>query len=160
MLKRTVIILVSLIFAVLCTAVAHISYMSVAVIWLDRVHFFNYHYPLAHLLCAGAALGIAIVILLRARSIASLLFLAGVIGLFCGTVYDCLISWGMDYHWFRGFFRLEEHPVVAFTVHTFEVVFLLTYIGIFWISLRFARRHLTMRWRQAMPGCKYFRLHF
>ena len=147
MLKRTVIIFVSLIFAALCTIAAHISYMSVAVIWLDRVHFFNYYYPLAHLLCAGAALGIAIVIFHRARAVASLLFLAGVIGLFGRTVYNGFVSWGMEYHWFRGFFRLEEHPVVAFTVHILEVVFLLTYIGIFWMSLQFARKHLTMRWR-------------
>jgi len=146
MLKRTVIVLVSLTFALLCTTAAHIGYATLTRIWLDRVHFFNYHYPLAHLLCASAAFGIAIVMFLRARAVASLLFLIGVIGLFFMTVYDCFVCWGMTYHWFRGFFRLQEHPVVAFMIHILEALFLLTYIGIVWMSLRFARRHLTNRW--------------
>ena len=42
MLQRTVIVLVSLVFALLCTAAGHIAYASITVTWLDRIHFFNY----------------------------------------------------------------------------------------------------------------------
>ena len=156
MLKRAVIVLVSLTFAVLCTAVAHIGYVTLTVIWLDRIHFFNYHYPMAHLLCAIAVLGIAVLIFLRARDVAALLLLAGAIGLLGATLHDCFISWGMTYHWFqfggtegwvfRGFFEPQENPVLVFTAHTFEAMRLLVYIAIFWVSLRFARKHLTSRW--------------
>ena len=151
--ERTVILFVSLIIALLCTAAAHLAYATVTRIWLDHVHFFNYYWPLAHLLCAGFVLGVAVLIFLRTRDVGALLFLVGMIGVLGVIFYYCFVTWGMAYHWFRGFgpFPPHEYPVVAFILNIFEAVCLLAYIGIFWMSLQFAREHLTMRWSQRRP---------
>jgi hypothetical protein len=156
MLKHAVTVLVSLIFALFCTAVASIAYTVVIRVWLDRTHFFSYCWPLAHLLCAVSVLGIAVLIFGHRRDVGALLFLAGAIGLLGATLHDCFISWGLDLHWFqfggsdgwifRGFFEPEENRVLIFVAHTFQAISLLTYVGVFWMSATFAQRHLTKRW--------------
>ena len=156
MLKRTLIVLVSLVFALLCTAAGHIAYASITVTWLDRIHFFNYDYPLAHLLCAVVVLAVAILIVFRVRGIATLLFLAGGTGFLGATLHDCFICWGISYHWFqfggtdgwvfRGFFETQENRALLFVAHTFQAMLLLVYVGIFLMAAQFARTHLTNRW--------------
>jgi|KBSMisStandDraft_5_1062788.scaffolds.fasta_scaffold820568_1 hypothetical protein len=148
MLRRATIILASLLFALLCTIAAFISYMTVTVIWLDRIHFFSYYTPLAHLLCSLVALALAILLFLRKRDIAALLFLIGMIAALGDISYYCFVSFGMMYHWFRGFgpFPPQDHPPIDIMLYTFEVLSLLAYVGIFWISQGFARKHLTSRW--------------
>ena len=94
MLTRIVIVSVSRIFALLCTVAAHIAYATVNL--LDRVHLFNYYFPLAHLLYAVPVLLFAVLIFCRVRDVASILLLSARLALWA-RLYTIALSLGASH---------------------------------------------------------------
>ena len=98
----------------------------------------------------GFGLFVAAICCLHARrDVPAWIFFVGSFGLLGWSLYDRLIPYGLDHHWFG--IGLLEHPITRRVVWVFQVATLFTFVGILWLSARFINTHLTMRWSQRRP---------
>jgi hypothetical protein len=129
-----------------------ISYGS-ATLWIDGPPF----------IAAVLILAIAITLLRRGRSIATVLMLVGAIPLFIARLHDLIIGLALDEQllepgsfFFPGF-ACPENPLVATPIDIMRLVGLLFPIGFIWHATRVMNRHLTMRSSERLAAST---LHF